>query len=88
VLLLEDDCKSVGKDRHCLNVVGYWWQIKQLQQYGLLQADAIESIFRERMSMVRDYLKRRREENQITYRAQVHPPSCCQNLLVGSLTLY
>lgn len=47
------------------------WQVKELHRYGLLQADVIESMYRERLSMAKEAQRRRKEENKAVYRAQV-----------------
>lgn len=45
-------------------------RLKQLQRHGLRKAEAVESAYRQRLDMVRDFIEARRHENKVVYKAQ------------------
>jgi hypothetical protein len=55
----------------CVSIAAWSWQLKQLQSHGLRKAEAVESAYRQRLDMVRDFIEARRHENKVVYKAQV-----------------
>lgn len=47
--------------------------MKELHRFGLMKADVIESMYGERLTMVKEAMRSRRDENKTVYRAQVRP---------------